>query len=180
MVSGIRHILYPEEDQIPRMRQRLDDALKVFEFGAFIELLSRPPNPSTGPAASRSEPDQTHGSSGHHRPCGQGRQTSQTVGQARGYRTRPPPLRLAGSHPAAATMAQNKRMEDGELVAEGENVKRLRHSIQHDHSTIKMMELATALGRLSNLLAKAGRTSDALEASQESAELYRTLAEKGV
>ncbi|CAE6479024.1 unnamed protein product [Rhizoctonia solani] len=50
MMSRIGHVLHPEEDQIPRMRQRLDDALKLFEFGAFIEMLVEQANPPTSAA----------------------------------------------------------------------------------------------------------------------------------
>ncbi|CAE6468648.1 unnamed protein product [Rhizoctonia solani] len=193
-LSLIRRLLFPEEPNIVLMRQRLDDRLRVFQLGTFIELLSRGANPlssgtANAPELNRTQPPEPPHSphlSAHSHPLSRGMQVTREIEQPRNI------LRLSpGSEPHGllldaqrarfrhipVTVASIPSLEPEELIAASLNVDSLRRSLRHHRSLIKKMELATALDSLSVLLARTGRTREALETSQESAELYRSVAE---
>ncbi|CAE6512197.1 unnamed protein product [Rhizoctonia solani] len=193
--SRIRRLLFPDGNYIPRMRQQLDDALRVFEFAALIELLSRAPNLSAGVAATHaSEPSQprtpnpsdSSNPPAHSLPHTQGSRVAQAAEQAHDTlqlspqfeHESQPHTRRARLHRTPVVAARSSDLEAGEIIVAFLNVESCRHSLQHLRSPVKKMRLATALGRLSVLLAKAGRAPEALEASQESAALYRTIADR--
>ncbi|KAG8739544.1 hypothetical protein FRC11_000656, partial [Ceratobasidium sp. 423] len=174
--------------------QRLDDAWNVFQLAAFVKLLEDP-NPPTGGTAmvDAPEPDQPQTPTPcnppnalvHSRPYTERSQTSQTGGPLLNvplpplrskHRDVQPNIQRARPRHAPVAVAPSSGPRGGEIIVAFSNVERRRRSLRHNCSPIKMMELATALGRLSALLVKAGRIREALDASQESAELYRTLA----
>ncbi|KAH7322313.1 hypothetical protein B0J17DRAFT_683611 [Rhizoctonia solani] len=200
LLSFIRRLLFPEEIDIGQMRQRLDDGLQVFQLGAFVELLSRGASPLASGTANTSEPHQTqtqtqtqppgasHSSNflAYNYPRSRERQTTRTPSSfpldwTWTWTGPPDALRLdtqrATSQRTPTTVASISNPEPGEITAAFLNVDIRRRSFQHQRSPIKAMELATAYDRLSDLLAGTGRTREALEASQKSAELYRTLAQ---
>ncbi|KDN47248.1 hypothetical protein RSAG8_03727, partial [Rhizoctonia solani AG-8 WAC10335] len=184
-----RQIRFPDEDYISQMRQQLHDALSAFQFGAFLELLSKDSNPRAGstvadpPKARQSQtPEPSDPPSPEHSYL-QGRQATQIAELAQDDRSlHPGPksqshTQRAKRQPTPAAADRNSSSETGEIPVAFMHVERCRRSLRHSHSPGRTMELASALGRLSVLLGEAGRTREALEASQESAELYRSLAE---
>ncbi|CAE6431487.1 unnamed protein product [Rhizoctonia solani] len=189
----IRCLLLLEDDHISRMRQQLDDAWTVFQIAAFVKLLEDPNSPTGGTVVDVSGPGQTH-TPIPHRSSNAPSQDLPYTQRNQGSRARGLLLNVCPSfsgfedHEAQPNMqraeprythvavARSSDPEDGEITVVFLNVERRRRSLQHDRSPIKTMQLAAALDCLSALLAKAGRIREALEASQESAELYRTLA----
>ncbi|CAE6467565.1 unnamed protein product [Rhizoctonia solani] len=188
LFSRTRYILLPEEDHISRMRQQLNDALSAFQFSALVELLARSPNPPSGGAAAGSEPnlpqtrDPSYPPTRDH-PRTTRRQPPQPIqlvqdGRSPSPRSDTNPSTRGARPPlTSATITRTSGPEDGEILAAVMNVERCRHSLQHNCAPNKKLELAAALDRLTGLLAKAGRTGEALSSSQEAAELYKYIAE---
>ncbi|KAJ1305724.1 hypothetical protein OPQ81_010458 [Rhizoctonia solani] len=186
--SRIRHVLFPEEDHIPRMRQRLNDALSVFHFGAAIGLLATFPNQPAGTihvsGPGQPQPPDPSRPPAHERPRTQGYQAARTAEPFEDGYAFSPSLNTQsytqGAGPPGTFIpgAGKASPADAEISIAFMNVERLRRSLRHSRSQIQTMELAAALGRLSDLLAKAGRTREALEISQESAGLYKSLAKR--
>ncbi|QRW24255.1 hypothetical protein RhiXN_10579 [Rhizoctonia solani] len=152
----LRRALFPEEDytQVAHMRQQLDDALALFNLAANCELLARVP-PFPNPVDRLRNPHHGHLNSSF-AFNGLWREASQA------------PKRLC-------RIRNGKR----ELLAAGAEVNRLLHLFQRSRRPLLAMDLAIALSHYSELLVKSGCTADALAASQESARLFRSLAEKG-
>ncbi|CAE6471682.1 unnamed protein product [Rhizoctonia solani] len=183
LLSRLGRTFFPEEDhtQVTRMRQQLDDALSLFQLIATCEILARTENIRYDKTATngllsiqhqntrnvssttindisqahecaniRPEPDQVHRQSSR-RPD----QPSRSLRLATGHRTK------------------------GELADAGREVDRLHHLFQESRSPTPAMQLAAALGRYSDLLIKSGHAAEALAASQESAQLFKALAERG-
>ncbi|CAE6502628.1 unnamed protein product [Rhizoctonia solani] len=188
LVARTRHILFPEEDQICQMRQRLDDSLRVFQFGALIELLAQDPNQPTGPAAGVRDPNYAQAPDYSNIPSGQHRthrrRALQAVEQAQDS-VLPSPLPdsrpcTPGARPPgrSAGLATGCSPDEGKIPAAFMIVERCRRSLQHCCSPTQKKELAAALDGLAILLDRAGRTGEALAASRESTELNRSLIER--
>ncbi|KAH7322309.1 hypothetical protein B0J17DRAFT_772730 [Rhizoctonia solani] len=188
-MSLTRHIRFPEEDPVRRMRRQLDDALKEFKFGALVDLLSNGSNPPAAAHATEASkpnlPAWTQTPSFppfHDRSSAQGRSVSHTMHPVRHDASLSPYLDdhpgMQGAKPI--TSIGGSGPDSGEITIAFMNVERCRQSLRHTRSPTQVMKLAAALHHLSASLAKAGRTREALEASQESAGHYRSLAEKGV
>ncbi|GAB1524048.1 hypothetical protein RhiTH_007200 [Rhizoctonia solani] len=190
----LRRALFPEEDytQVAHMRQQLDDALALFNLAANCELLARVPpfpnpvgdtcRPSEKPASRPSEPLVSHSMD-----CGEKSAPSTVKPTLAGdlnikqldphvpqcdYSPGNRPARRRSDFVASET-------ESDELLAAGAEVNRLLHLFQRSRRPLLAMDLAIALSHYSELLVKSGCTADALAASQESARLFRSLAEKG-
>ncbi|CAE7074752.1 unnamed protein product [Rhizoctonia solani] len=189
LLSNVRRLIMSEEDPIPRMRQQLEDALRVFWFAASLDLLLKIPIPFTNsPGVNALEPNEPkipESFDFSHPPvCDcppQAEQPSRAVEALQGALT----IRLNAPRPRShiqRTGPQDTpafaKPEAGELTVAFMNVESKRRLYQSNRASVRMAELAAAIGRLSDLLERAGRTREAYEASQESAELYRTLAEK--
>ncbi|KAG8682118.1 hypothetical protein FRC11_000229 [Ceratobasidium sp. 423] len=188
LISRTRHILLPEEDHVSRMRQRLNDALSAFQFGALVELLAKNPNPPPGGTAAGPEPNppRIHNRSNPsasdlpHTHRRQSPRPTRLAQEGRSSSPRPDTnSSIRGTRPplTSATISRSSGPEDGEILVATMNVERCRHSVQQTCSRNKKLELATALDHLTGLLAKAGQTGEALASSQEAAELYKYLAE---
>ncbi|CAE6371053.1 unnamed protein product [Rhizoctonia solani] len=184
-LASRRHILFPEEDYISQMRQQLDDALSAFQFSAVLRLLSEGPNLRVGSAATDppkprqlNPPERCHSPSPEHprqvvqpvKPIQDNHSTQPHLNaQSSTQRAKPRPTPLA---------AHRSSSETGEISLAFMEVERCRGLLRHSHSPSRTIELANALWRLCVLLGQAGRTEEALEASQKAAELYRSIAEK--
>ncbi|KAH7322291.1 hypothetical protein B0J17DRAFT_723455 [Rhizoctonia solani] len=202
-----RRAVFPEEDQmeVVRMRQQLEDALSLFqaslswpsgdEFTAVCQLLARLRNPSHEQPVDTSAPTQRSIQS-HSGAPDDGRshyleraapptpestwvgtvstnqnQVHQRDPLQRNRRTRP--------NDTAFIEAAPPILDNAELVAAYREVDSLRRSFRRCRRPLPAMELAIALGRYSDLLVKSGHATEALAASQESANLFKSLAEKG-
>ncbi|KAF8712318.1 hypothetical protein RHS03_01323, partial [Rhizoctonia solani] len=191
----LRRALFPEEDytQVAHMRQQLNDALALFNLATNCELLARVPpfpnpvagdtcRPSEKPASRPSEPLVSHSMD-----CGEKSAPSTVKPTLAGdlnikqldphvpqcdYSPGNRPPRCRSDFVASGT-------ENDELLAAGAEVNRLLHLFQRSRRPLLAMDLAVALSHYSELLVKSGCTADALAASQESARLFRSLAEKG-
>ncbi|KEP48484.1 hypothetical protein V565_123430 [Rhizoctonia solani 123E] len=187
-LSRIRRLLFPDESDILRMRRQLDDALRLFQLAASIRLLLETPRVSASVAVpdAPNQPQALNPSDStsipvHHHPRAHGSQVEQARGTPQlspqsEYPT-PPHTQPATPRRPPVVVARSSDLEAGKITAAFMNVKSRRHSFQYSRTPIKKMELAIALGHLSILLAQAGRALEALEASQESAEIFRTIAE---
>ncbi|CUA77808.1 hypothetical protein RSOLAG22IIIB_12845 [Rhizoctonia solani] len=184
-LTSRRHILFPEEDYISQMRQQLDDALSAFQFGAVLRLLSEGQNPRVGSTATnqpkprQSEtPKPCHSPSPEHsRQVAQPAKPIQDNHSIHPHLDAQPSTQRAKPQPTPLT-AHRSSSETGEISLAFMDVERCRNLLRHSHSPSRTVKLANALWQLSILLGEAGRTLEALEASQEAAELYRSIAEK--
>ncbi|KEP46816.1 putative transmembrane protein [Rhizoctonia solani 123E] len=164
-----------------QMRQQLHDALSAFQFVAVLGLLAKDANPRTGGTVA--DPPEQYQSQTPEPSRPQPRQSRQPAKPNQDDRflhphpTTQPYTPRTKPQPIAPT-ATPSSPETGEISIAFMNVERCRRSLRHSHSPNRIMELASALGQLSVLLEQAGRTCEALEASQESAERYRSLAEQ--
>ncbi|KAF8750797.1 hypothetical protein RHS01_09194 [Rhizoctonia solani] len=192
----LRRALFPEEDytQVAHMRQQLDDALALFNLAATVSCLLEfrlfqtqwvpgdTCRPSEKPASRPSEPLVSHSMD-----CGEKSAPSTVKPTLAGdsnikqldphvpqcdYSPGNRPARRRSDFVASET-------ESDELLAAGAEVNRLLHLFQRSRRPLLAMDLAIALSHYSELLVKSGCTADALAASQESARLFRSLAEKG-
>ncbi|CAE6379023.1 unnamed protein product [Rhizoctonia solani] len=194
--SRIWRLVFAEEIRVDRMRKQFNDALDLFQFDAALKLVLRVPNlspsdiaVSPGSEAKRSQTFESFLTSNasarnhHHEQRRQAIQVAeplpyaprifpQLARQSQTYTARARP-RIA----PIATGFSSPQIND--IAAAFMDVESCRRSIRHARSPMKNMQLANALGHLSVLLSKTGRTREALEASQECAELYKTLAEGG-
>ncbi|CAE6362829.1 unnamed protein product [Rhizoctonia solani] len=192
-VYRIRRLFFPDENHVPRMRQQLDDALRVFYLFASVQLLLGTGGPSMSVSANdapeSSQPQMPDRSSSPnipiHRSDIQGSRDILTVEQVYNTSQLPSQVERPESRPETqrtrtrlAPVVETRRpdMNAGEIEAAFLRVQGLRWSNRHNRTPRKTMQLATAVDHLSALLANAGRTRQALEASQESAELYRRIA----
>ncbi|KAG8761797.1 hypothetical protein FRC11_013008 [Ceratobasidium sp. 423] len=210
-----RRILFTEQVDTDRMRQRLNDSLSAFQFGALLALLANGPDSPIGGVVEykQSHHDESNPmnvlsvvvdtpESGQYQTPGpsdssaeehlhtksQWRRTSRMIEQVQdsdlpyscpdthSYSTHSY-TRVSRNPHSCAPVARSSGPEDGKIPAAFMNVERYRRSLQHNRSPIQKLKLAAALDHLSPLLDKAGRTREALEASQESTELYKSLAE---
>ncbi|CAE6448656.1 unnamed protein product [Rhizoctonia solani] len=193
----LRRALFPEEDQmqVVRMRQQLDDALKLFKFATDCELLARtyhlpnlvadPPVPPQQPTLQAPKPRALDLSD-----C-QEKLTPNPIVLSWAGRLSPdqreahaPQRELARRNRpvrsgVAFVVSGNSGPEGDELAAAIIEVNGLRRLFQRSRRPLPAMDLAVALGRYSDLLVKSGHMAEALTASQESADLFRSLAEKG-
>ncbi|CAE6478749.1 unnamed protein product [Rhizoctonia solani] len=180
-LASRRHIRFPADDYIRQMRQQLHDALSAFQFVAVLGLLAKDANPRTGDTVADPPKPCLPQAAEPSRP--QPRQSCQPVKPTQDDRflhphpTTQPYTPRTKPQPITPT-ATPSSPETGEISIVFMNVERCRRSLRHSHSPNRIMELASALGQLSVLLEQAGRTCEALEASQESAERYRSLAEQ--
>ncbi|KAJ1305725.1 hypothetical protein OPQ81_010459 [Rhizoctonia solani] len=169
----------------------MKDGTYFRHFGAFVELLGRDYQPHACLAADPSVLDQPQALDSSNRPdhgCSRAfsRQGSQVTEQVQASRMVPPRsgvhstqghVRPARRHSPVVAVTRDIIVREGEIPAAFMNVEHLRRSLHYSPSPNKMMKLAAALSHLSDLLDKADRAQEALKASQESAELYRTLLE---
>ncbi|CAE6469312.1 hypothetical protein ACGC1H_000046 [Rhizoctonia solani] len=187
-LTSRRHIRFPEEDYISQMRQELHNALSVFQFVAVLELLAKDANPHTGGTVADPpkpyQPQTTNPSDPSPEPsrlqpcqCPQPAKPIQDDRFPHPHPTTQPYIPRVNPQATPPTTTRGTP-ETGEISNAFVNVERCRRSLRHSHSPIRVMELASALGQLSVLLERGGRTREALEASQGSAELYRSLAEQ--
>ncbi|CAE6502633.1 unnamed protein product [Rhizoctonia solani] len=184
-----RYTDYAEQALINRMRQRLNDSLGVFRLDALIELLANSPNPSTieireCPYQDHSEPMNTRST-----PAGVSESSVsqipepskppvQELPRTQGQKRQATRFDLDIPSQHTSTVDRSPSPKGGEILMGFMNVERCRRSLRHNRSPTQTMKLAAALGRLAVLLDKAGRISEALAASQESADLYKSLAER--
>ncbi|CAE7160677.1 unnamed protein product [Rhizoctonia solani] len=189
----LRRLITSEEDPILRMRRQLEDALQVFWFAASLELLLKVPAPfNNKPISDALKPIQSrilesfHSSNtpvrDHTLQADRSSQAVESLQDSPTIRLNDPRLRLRIQRDnlphTPAVEKLTPAPEAGEIIAAFMNVESKRRLYQSNRASVRMAELAAAIGYLSNLLERAGRTREAYEASQESAELYRTLAEK--
>ncbi|CAE6497047.1 unnamed protein product [Rhizoctonia solani] len=193
MLSDLRRVALAEEVSITRMRQQLDDALDLFHFAASINLAMKVPNPPptglviTTPTC---RPRVRHPFDSPRVPvCDRPPQETvsyRVVEPSRNvpHSTQPErslallDIQRASSRHTPITTLPALIPTPSEIVAAGMNVDSQRRSFRHNPSPAQTLRLATALERQSTLMKNAGRTREALEASQESVELYKTLAER--
>ncbi|CEL54097.1 hypothetical protein RSOLAG1IB_06807 [Rhizoctonia solani AG-1 IB] len=195
--SRLLRLLFAKEIPVGRMRQQLKDALDLFEFGASLKLLSNTLDlPSTSSAMVAGAPETNHlqafcSSTALHPTCRNSPniQRSQTIQAAEPHQNvsilSPQHVHQSQAHTTRArprttpitTGVPIPQIND--IVVAFMNVDSCRRSIRHSRSQSKNMQLANALGHLSTLLSKANRTREALEASQECAEIYKIIAERG-
>ncbi|KAJ1305739.1 hypothetical protein OPQ81_010471 [Rhizoctonia solani] len=166
LIACLRRVLFLQEDHmgIARMRQQLDNALSLFHFATACELLTRPQNLPQSPHHAFSSSTMTS----HDRHNGRQHAVLHTSESTQ-----------AGlSSPCRNQVGRHDPLPN-ELKAVSLEVKDLRRSSHRSRRPLLAMELALALGRYSDLLAESGHTTEALSASQESASLFKALAEKG-
>ncbi|CAE6455978.1 unnamed protein product [Rhizoctonia solani] len=187
----LRRALFPEEDQIQvaRMRQQLDDARELFKFAADCELLARTQrlNPTVDSSKKAKQPA--------FRPS-DAQAPDPFVSQERPVPNAPEPSRTRCSAPSKHKSQASRRKpflevktsshvsklsdsDNAELIAVDMEVIHLRRLFQRSRRPIPAMDLAIALSRYSELLVNSGHINEALSASQESADLFKSLAEKG-
>ncbi|CAE6519874.1 unnamed protein product [Rhizoctonia solani] len=180
--------LFPEQDvmQVVRMRQQLDDALSLFQFAAACELLARTQNiPHDQAAVDRSMSTQRQHTQSpsntiindhpqrqeHTNIRHESAQALQQDPRTQNQRTRP--------RRSAFVRAGPPNPECDTVTDAYTEVDSLRRLFYRSRRPLLAMQLAVALGRYSDLLVKSGHTADALAASQESAKLFKSLAERG-
>ncbi|CUA73476.1 hypothetical protein RSOLAG22IIIB_05326 [Rhizoctonia solani] len=194
MLSDLRRVVLAEEISVTRMRQQLDDALDLFHFAASINLVMQVPNPPrtslviTTPNPGR--PRVRHPFDSSRVPvCDRPSQETESSRVVEPSRNAPPstqpesPLALPDNQRAISrhtpiTTLPAPNPTPSEIAAACMNVDSQRHLFRHNRSPERTLRLATALERQATLMKNAGRTREALEASQESVELYKTLAER--
>lgn len=188
LMSFTRRIRFPDEDPVSQMRRQLNDALEVFKLGAFFSLLSnnsKPPTTSHTTGTLGPDPPYTYKPSlplSHNQPGAQECSVPHTTHSVQHDRPFDSHCHNQPCKKEAKRIVKPSGLcaDDGEIVTASMNVERCRRLLQQNHSPTQVMKLAAALSCLVASLAKAGRTLEALDASQESAELYKTLAPKGV
>ncbi|QRW25010.1 hypothetical protein RhiXN_06959 [Rhizoctonia solani] len=179
----LRRAMFPEEDytQVAHMRQQLNDALALFNLATNCELLARVPpypnplgdtcRPSEKPASRPSEPLVSHSMD-----CGEKSAPSTVKPTLTGDLN----IKQLDPHVPQCDYSPGNRppRRRSDFVASGtENDGLL--AADAERRPLLAMDLAIALSHYSELLVKSGCTADALAASQESARLFRSLAEKG-
>ncbi|CAE6507433.1 unnamed protein product [Rhizoctonia solani] len=176
------------------MRQQLDDALDLFHFAASMDLAmnaSNPPStsliintPNPGrprvrhPFDSSRVPvcDLPSQETVYPRVVEPSRNAPLSAQPERSLA--PPDIQRASSRCAPIAILPAPVPTPGEIAAAYMNVDSQRRSFRRNPSPARTLQLATALERQATLMKNAGRTREALEASQEAAKLYETLAER--
>ncbi|KEP48207.1 hypothetical protein V565_130930 [Rhizoctonia solani 123E] len=188
LLSRLGRALFPQEDQmqVARMRQQLDDALNLFHFAAACELLSRTqdkphiqaaydePMPTPRHHTQSSSNITTHDLS----QCQEHPNIRPESAQAHWQDPRQP-IQRARPRALAFIAAGPPNLGRDEVADAYTEVNSLRRSFYRSRRPLPAMELAVALSRYSDLLVKSGRTAEALAASQESARMFKSLAERG-
>ncbi|CAE6518996.1 unnamed protein product [Rhizoctonia solani] len=197
-MARLRRALFPEEDQMQvfRMRQQLEDALRVFHFAAACELLVRPQNLSRDQLADAPMPTQQDTRNSPSEPvydrseCQEHADLHTSELAQAGLSLLSPGLnqvhcqdslqrpRTRARRGAFIATAPPK-LESDELTKVYLEVNELRQSFYRSRRPLPAMQLAVALGSYSGLLAGSGLAAEALTASQESAKLFKAVAEKG-
>ncbi|CUA74097.1 hypothetical protein RSOLAG22IIIB_10985 [Rhizoctonia solani] len=197
MLSSLRRVVLAKAISITRMRQQINDALDLFHLAASMDLLamntSNPPSNSlivTTPNPGRPRVCHMYPFDSSRVPvCDRPPQEIVSSRVVEPSRNVPPstqperPLALPDSQRASSRRAPIATLPapnptPSEIAAACMNVDSQRCSFCHNPSPFQTLRLATALERQSMLMKNAGRTREALEASQESVELYKTLAER--
>ncbi|CAE6459710.1 unnamed protein product [Rhizoctonia solani] len=188
LLSRLGRAFFPEEDQmqVVRMRQQLDDALNLFHFAAACELLSRTQNkPHDHVACDEPMPTPRHHTQSFSNintlnlsQCQEHANIHPESAQA--HRQEPHrPIQRTRPRALAFVAAGPPNLGHDKLVDAYQEVNSLRRLFHRSREPLPAMELAVALGRYSDLLVESGRTTEALAASQESARMFKSLAERG-
>ncbi|CAE6507444.1 unnamed protein product [Rhizoctonia solani] len=194
MLSDLRRVVLAGETSVTRMRQQLGDALELFYFAASINVVMQVPNPprtslviaTPNPGRPRARhPFDSSGVPVCDRPP-QETVSSRVVEPSRNVppSTQPerplalPDIQRASSRRAPLATLPAPIPTPNEIAIACMNVHSQRHSFRHNRSPAQTLRLATALERQATLMKNAGRTREALEASQEAVELCKALAER--
>ncbi|CUA74850.1 hypothetical protein RSOLAG22IIIB_05747 [Rhizoctonia solani] len=188
ILSRLGRALFPEEDQmqVARMRRQLDDAMRLFQFAATCELLARTQNTlhdqSVNGHMSTQQQDTQSPFNGIAHDLFQCQEHADHSESTQILRENPPPRNqrpIGRPRRSAFVAAGPPNLEHDEVAEAYAEVKSLRRLFSRSRRPLPAMQLAMALGRYSDLLLKSDRTAEALEASQESAKLFKSLAERG-
>ncbi|CUA73474.1 hypothetical protein RSOLAG22IIIB_05324 [Rhizoctonia solani] len=195
VLSSLSRVVLDQEAPVARMRQQIDDALDLFHLAASMDLLAMntsnpPPTSLIVTTSNPGRPRVRHPFDSSRVPvCDRPPQEivySRVVEPSRNAppSTQPerslalPDIQRASPRRAPITTLTPPVPTPSEIAIACMNVESQRRSFRRNPSPARTLQLATALERQATLMKNVDRTREALEASQESVELYKTLAER--